>query len=332
MSKAVGVRLTQIVVARYEFRAASLTLCRLEEMVEIRHLRAAVVTAETQSFSRAAKILSVKQSALSRRVQALEQMLGVQLFERTKRGTFSTPNGKAFLTVAERILTDIDNLLTTAKNVSYGDEGRVAIGFSSSLMTGNLRFAIGDYIARYPDVQFDGIEGGTEKLFSGLQAHIVDAAITPASFAEPGVDRRNLWTERLMVAVPEEHPLTQAEVIHWTDLRNEVFVLPTEGIGPVVSEMLSTKLGAHGYRAKVIAQDTSIESVISTVTIGRYLTIVTEASTGVIWPGLKFLEVSDNGSPARLDFALYWRKDNENPALKKFFKLLQERYPVLQGE
>lgn len=300
--------------------------------IEIRHLRAAIVTAGTQSFSRAAKILSVKQSALSRRVQALEQMLGVQLFERTKRGTFATENGKAFLTVAERIVTDIDNLLTTAKNVSYGEQGRLAIGFSSSLMTGNLRFAIGDYIARYPDVQFDGIEGGTEKLFSGLQARMVDAAIIPALITEPGITRRNLWTERLVVAVPDNYPLTTADAIHWTDLRSEVFVLPTQGIGPAVSELLAAKLAAHGHRAKIITQDTSIESVISTVTIGRYITIATEASTGVNWPDLKFLEISDNGGPARLEFALYWRPDNQNPALGKFLKMLQERYPILQGE
>ncbi len=74
--------------------------------------------------------------------------------------------------VPERILTDIDNVLTAAKNVSYGEPGRLAIGFSSSLITGNLRFAIGDCIARYLDVHFDGIEGGTEKLFSGLQARM----------------------------------------------------------------------------------------------------------------------------------------------------------------
>lgn len=300
--------------------------------IEIRHLRAAVVTAETHSFSRTAKILGVKQSALSRRVQALEQMLGVQLFERNKRGTFPTANGKAFLTVAARILTDIDNLLTTAKNVSYGEQGRLAIGFSSSLMTGNLRLAIGDYIARYPDVQFDGVEGGTEKLFSGIQSHSIDAAITPASIIEPGINKRNLWTERLMVAVPEGHKLADADAIHWTDLRTEIFVLPTDGIGPVVANVLRSKLGAQGYHANIICQDTSIESVISTVTIGRYITIVTEASNGVTWPGLKLLEIADNGGAARLDFALYWRKDRDNPALKKFLRMLQERYPGLQGE
>lgn len=83
-------------------------------------------------------------------------MLGLQLFERTKRGTFATDNGKAFLTAAARLLTDVDPLLPTVKNVSYGQQERFAIGFGSSLMTGNLRLAIGDYISRYPDVQFDG--------------------------------------------------------------------------------------------------------------------------------------------------------------------------------
>jgi DNA-binding transcriptional LysR family regulator len=300
--------------------------------IEIRHHRVAVVTADAQSFSRAAKVLGVKQSALSRRVQALEQMLGVQLFDRTKRGTYPTENGKAFLTLAHRIVTDIDNLLTTAKNVSYGEEGRLAIGFSSSLMSGNLRLAIGEYITRYPDVQFDGIEGVTDKLFTGLQTRIVDTAITPALLSEPGIIKRRLWTEQLMAAVPENHRLVGTGAIHWTDLRHEVFVLPTDGIGPVIGDILATRLGAQGHRANIITQDTSIESVIGTVTIGRYITIVAEASAGMNRPGLKFLEISDNGAPARLDFALYWREDNENRALKRFLKMLQERYSGLQAE
>ena len=300
--------------------------------IEIRQLRCAVMTAETQSFSRAAKMLGVKQSSLSRRVQALEYLLGVQLFERTKRGTMPTENGKAFLTVARRIVTDVDNLIATARNVSYGEEGRLAVGFSSSLMTGNLRLAIGDYISRYPNVQFDGIEGGAEKLFSGLQARIVDAAIVPANITDGGLSKRSLWSERLMIAIPDDHRLAQTDAIFWTDLRSEVFVVPTEGIGPVLTDLLSTKLNAHGFQATIITQDTSIESILSTVTIGRYITIATEASTGVTWPGLVFREISDQGAPARLDFSLYWRQENENPALKRFFKLLQERYPTFSPD
>src|SRR3546814_18386352 len=133
-----------------------------------------------------------------------------------------------------------------------------------------------------------------------------------------------------MLAVPDGHPLVEADAIHWTDLRSEVFVLPTDGIGPVIANVLTSKLGAHGYRANIILQDTSIESVISTVTIGRYITLTTEASNGVVWPGLKFLEIADSGGAARRDFVLYWGRDNEKPALNQFIQNPPQRSPILQ--
>src|SRR3546814_15945204 len=106
-------------------------------------------------------------------------------------------------------------------------------------MTGNLRFAIGDYIGRYPDVQFDGIEGGIEKLFAGLQAHSVDAAITPMAFSEPGIDKRGLRTDRLMLAVRDGHPTVEASPLHWTALRCDVLRLPPEGLGPGIGTAIT---------------------------------------------------------------------------------------------
>ena len=75
---------------------------------EIRQPRHAVMTADTLSFSRADKMLGIQRSSLSRLVQSLEDRLGVQLVERTRRGTMPTENCKAFLTVARRILTDVE--------------------------------------------------------------------------------------------------------------------------------------------------------------------------------------------------------------------------------
>src|SRR3546814_18052815 len=87
------------------------------------------------------------------------------------------------------------------------------------------------------------------------------------AFSEPGIDKRGLWTEQLMHAVPDGHPLVEADAIHWTDLRSEVFVLPTDGIGPVIANILTSKRGAHGDRANIILQDTSIAIVIRTETL-----------------------------------------------------------------
>ncbi|MDK2766938.1 MAG: LysR family transcriptional regulator [Sphingomonas sp.] len=103
--------------------------------IEIRQLRYAVATADTQSFSRAAALLNVKQITLSRRVHQLEEQLGVKLFERSTRGAEITENGRPFIEQARRIITDVDNLQTTARNVSYGLRGRIAVGYCSPIIS-----------------------------------------------------------------------------------------------------------------------------------------------------------------------------------------------------
>ena len=295
--------------------------------IEIHQLRYAVVTADAKSFSRAAASLNVKQITLSRKVQQLEDRLGIKLFERTTRGAEVTENGKVFIEQARRIVTDIDNLRTTARNVSYGLEGKLAVGYCSPLMSGNLRLAFKDYLSRFPDVQFDGIEAGPEKLLQGLQTQTMDVAVAPTGLDEPGLKSRPLWSERLFVVHLEDSRLATKERIYWQDLRGEVFVVPGGGLGPVIGNLVSARLTEQGFRPAVIYQDTSHESVISMICARRYISVATEASQGLGWPDLRFNEVYDMSGPARLEFALYWRGDNANPALKRFFSLIEERYP-----
>lgn len=295
--------------------------------IELRQLRYAVVTADTLSFSRAAATLNVKQSTLSRRVLALEHRLGVKLFERTTRGAEPTESGRVFIEQARRIVTDVDNLRTTARNVSYGLHGRIAVGYCSPLMAGNLKLAFTDYLTWFPDVQFDGVEAGPEKLLHGLESRTIDVAVAPIGLEERGLKNRPLWSERLFAVLPEGSPHLAQDRIYWHDLRREVFVVAGSGLGPILGNLISARLTEQGFRPGIIYQDTSIESVLSMVSAKRYISVATEASQGVAWPELHFKEVYDGNGPARLEYALYWRADNDNPALRHFFKLIEERYP-----
>ena len=72
--------------------------------------------------------LAAMESTLSQRVTQLEDQLGIKLFTRSNRGAEPTEMGKVFIETARRILTDIDNLQTTARAVSYGEQGRLAVG------------------------------------------------------------------------------------------------------------------------------------------------------------------------------------------------------------
>lgn len=295
--------------------------------IDIRQLRYAVLTADSQSFARAAQKLNMKQSTLSGKVKDLEIRLGIKLFERTTRGAEVTENGKVFIEQARRIVTDVENLQITARNVSYGLQGRIAVGYCSSLMSGNLKLIFSEYLGKFPEVQFDGIEGSPEKIIHGLQSQTMDVGVAPSGLSEEGLHSRPLWSERLFAALLEDSELLSKDRIYWQDLRREVFVVSSNGIGPILGNLISARLTEQGFRPAVIYQDTSQESVLSMIAAKRFISIATEASQGVPWQDLHFREIYDANGPARLEYALYWRADNDNPALKRFFKLIEERYP-----
>jgi DNA-binding transcriptional LysR family regulator len=265
---------------------------------------------------------------LSKSIRALEQLLGVKLFERTTRGAVPTLAGKPFLETARRIITDVDNLKTTARAARYGELGRIVVGFSSSISIGHLKMALGDYLERFPDVQLDGVEAGSERLLGGLQGKIIDIAIHAGDLTDVSVAKRALWSERLMLALPEDHALAGNETVYWTDLRKEVFVVPSTCGGPVLAELLTNRLMAEGFKPNIIAQEAAQENILGLVAFGKFITVVGESALGVTRPGLVFKDIHDRSGHARLDYAAYWRHDNDNPALKRFFKLIDERYPV----
>lgn len=297
--------------------------------IEIRQLRYAVMTADKRSFARAADALYTKQSTLSKKVADLEIRLGVKLFERTTNGATPTEASQNVLEAARRIVTDVDNLVTTARAMSYGEQGRLAVGFSSSLTGGNLRATISDYLLRFPDVQFDAVEADAERLRNALQLRMLDVVISAADISEAGITKASVWPERVMVVLPEDHALAEAEHIYWSDLKREVIVMPRDGTGSNLADMLSAKLTGQNLRPNLIIQEASHDTIVNMVNVGRFITIVTEAMQFVNWPGIVFKDVHDPGGQAYLDFSLFWRADNENAALKHFFKLLKDRYPAL---
>lgn len=157
------------------------------------------MAADKRSFARAADALGTKQSSLSKKVADLEIRLGVKLFERSTNGATPTEASKNVLEAARRIVTDVDNLVTTARAMSYGDQGRFAVGFCSSLVGGNLPATITDYLLKFPDVQFDGLEAESERLRNALQLRMLDVAVTAADISEVGIAKATLWPERVMV-------------------------------------------------------------------------------------------------------------------------------------
>ena len=108
-------------------------------MIDLVSVTHALSVAEHLSFSRAAQNLGVQQSAVSRRVRALEDKLGVSLFERDSTGVRITEAGRRFLDRTRPALAEIDHAMKAAASAGRGAEGVIRIGTSWDIITVSIR-------------------------------------------------------------------------------------------------------------------------------------------------------------------------------------------------
>jgi DNA-binding transcriptional LysR family regulator len=123
--------------------------------IELKHLRYAEVAERCGSFRKAADLLALKQSNLSRRVRHLEEQLGIALFERTNGGVRPTAAGRDFVNGVRRVLNELQIVVDGAKAVGRGEAGYLTVGFYTSLSAGNLRATLVEYGRRFPSARIE---------------------------------------------------------------------------------------------------------------------------------------------------------------------------------
>jgi DNA-binding transcriptional LysR family regulator len=296
--------------------------------VDLHHLRYAVAAADHGSFRRAAEVLLLRQSTLSRCIHQLEERIQMIVFERTSGGVQVTDAGRGFLRLARSILEQVDSLVMTAHRAGRGETGRLAIGYYTSLSAGNLRATLIDYSQRFPDVTLNLIERSRARLVTALRNGVIDLAIVTGEASFANSKSMTLWSERILVVLPEVHRLAARESIHWTDLRDETLLLGQRDPGPEIQDLLAARLVSPADRPRVWRYDVSRESIKSLIGAGFGIGLTLEASLGAVFSGVVHREARDGTGPVRIDHFANWRNDNRNPALAAFLKLLGERYPA----
>lgn len=272
-------------------------------------------------------MLAIKQSNLSRRVRHLEEQLGIALFERTNGGVRPTLAGRNFINGVRRVLDELQTVVDGAKAVARGEAGYLTIGFYTSLSAGNLRASIVEFGRRFPQVEISTVEGSRSRLFDGIQNGTVDIAVVTGEPASDCNRSMVLWSERIIVALPDDHPLSANEIIYWTDLKRERFLLSERDPGPEIQDILVAKLASPGDLPDVVRHDVSPENIKSLVGAGRGVSLMCEACMGASYAGVVYREARDGNGSTRISYAAFWRSSNENPALRNFIRLLEERYP-----
>ncbi|WP_298363124.1 LysR family transcriptional regulator [uncultured Bradyrhizobium sp.] len=295
--------------------------------VNLQQLRFAVVACDYGSFRRAAEVLSIKHTALSRSIGQLEYLVGTSLFERSSGGIKPTVAGQAVLRIARLILEQVDTLVDTGRSGGRGDAGHLVIGFYTSVSTGNLRTTIGEFKKLLPQIELATMERSRFHLMTALRNGTVDVVISPGRLVSKDVNSRLLWSERILISLRQDHWLAAREIIYWADLRNEKILLSKIDPGRELEDLLISKLVLSDDRPAVERHDVSRGIIKNLTNMGMGLTLVMESDIGASFAGLVYRELQDGTGPSQVDFYAHWRGDNGNPALKRFLSLLAERYP-----
>jgi DNA-binding transcriptional LysR family regulator len=295
---------------------------------DIRQLRYAIAAADHGSFYRAARALDIEQSTLSRNILRLESAIGAKLFLRSRAGVTTTIPGAEFIRDARHIVARADRLLSNMRAAGQGRAGGLSVGHNGPISAGNFRATILAWRRSWPDVEVDGVEADREALLAGLDGGIVDVAILAGDASYDGLRRASFWSERTLVAMSALHPLANRETIHWTDLRDETFLLPMGDPGPEMRDMILSELATAGYRPKIKMQSISRESIMSVLGGGPYVTITCEGASGAQYPDVITRPVHGPHGQTMIGFTGYWRSDNENPAMRRFLEFTKERYAL----
>lgn len=292
------------------------------EELDLRGLVLAVVVAQSGSIRLASLQVGLTASALSRRISALEDVLGVSLFERRSSGVRTTDAGARFLDAAARMLLEIDQAAGQAREAGAASVGRLVIGTYYSVSTGRLRDALLQFIQQNPRVTTSVMEASRQELTTAVRQGKADLAVLLSSIAEPSLEMMVLWRESWMVALPEKHRLAEFDMVQWTDLAAETFVVASRGSGPEVRERIQGHL-PESSMARFLEQDVGREGMFNLVGTGLGVAALAESASGVAYPGVRFRPVGDAHGPTMVEAAAYYDPKRDNPVLRRFLSTLR---------
>ncbi|WP_043834938.1 LysR substrate-binding domain-containing protein [Muricoccus aerilatus] len=290
--------------------------------MELRHLRYFVAVAEEGSVTRAAQRLGLQQPPLSQQLRALEREIGVPLFNREPRRVVLNEAGRLFLRSARAILGQAQEGVEEVRRFHRGEEGRVAIGFTSSASLHPLApRLIRAFRDRYPLVRFEVEESETYALLLALEEHRIDVALLRIPVARiPHLSSHTLASDGLIAALPRAHPLAAEEApLDLSALAGEPFILYRRTDGPGIYDALLGGLQRAGFVPRVVDEVSRIIAAINLVAAGRGVTIV-PASMRVLHRDVVAYRPLAPGPLPPLPLNLVHNRANRSPAVANFIE------------
>lgn len=299
-----------------------------QPLVELRLWRQFIAVAEELHFGRAALRLHMTQPPLTQAIAGLERLLGVRLFDRTKRSVQLTAAGQALLPEARELLARALALPAHARAAAHGESGRLRLAFVSTLGFGLLPQWVRAFRSVYPQIELELIESTGDVQLEGLARGDIDAGFMLHSpgFAPAGLHHLRIVREPLVLALPEQHELAAARTLALGRVLDQPLVIFPRRILPSLHDAVFGMYHAAGRTPHIAQEAIQMQTIVNLVSAGLGLAWVPDSVRQFQRAGVTYRE--PGGKQARqvpaCETTLVWPQA-ANPTLERFVEFAQGR-------
>jgi LysR family hydrogen peroxide-inducible transcriptional activator len=279
----------------------------------LRQLRHLVALAEHGHFGRAAEASHVTQSTLSASLKELEQILGAQLVDRTRRRVTVTPLGQAVVAKAQKLLQEAEDLVETARANQAPLSGPLQLGVIPTIGPFLLPRALPALRRRYPGLKLYLTEDLTERLLEQLQAGKLDVALIALPYETPGFEHASIGEDGFSVALPESSALAKLSKIDPERIDREPLLLLRDGHCLREHALAACRLSGRGHVDPF--QATSLYTLVQMVENGLGVTLLPRIALDAgILKGTHLVTRPVAGKSQARELALVWRRGSARRA------------------
>ncbi len=196
--------------------------------MEIMQLRYLKEVARHESFTRAAELLHITQSALSKSIAKLESEVGVKLFERDGNRIHLNQFGKAMLRAGDQALVSLESGLNQVREMAGLESGSVRVGVGPEVF---IKHLVKEFLLRHPNVSMTCLLQSPEQMAASLEEGTIDFTVTTDPVEGSGINWEPVYTDHLTVLLSDQHPLAHRESLFLEELAHDRFIISNMGYG-----------------------------------------------------------------------------------------------------
>lgn len=291
--------------------------------METRHLRYFLAVADSGSLTRAAEVLGVAQPAMSQAIARMEELLGVKLLSRSRRGAELTVAGQAIVDDARLILARLDAASEHARLIGKGEAGQLSVAFVATASLQLLPDALSAHRLVRPGVKFVLSEMSNIEQVRALEAGEIDVGMlyTPVEISAR-VKQRVVARDRIVAVVPEHFPLGTDDKASLRDLARAGLVFFGKHETPTLRAQILTVMRQLGEHPEIVQEASRTMTVLACVAARCGVSLLSSTTSRISFPGVRYVEIREGHLLPALEVSVVWHAQSRPHLADQFVDLL----------